>query len=160
LFRSNPTRDREGGVEVDPQQGDDKSHVPAPSLLPVAFAIGVVIVLVGLIISNWIAVGIGAVIAFAFGGVWIRDVSSKSADGEPEPPPPPGKEVGASVSAATTAAIAEGERYPRDRFLEGATLGLGALIGAVVTIPPLALLPASGFEGQSFHKVNLGAPGG
>jgi Rieske Fe-S protein len=142
---------------VEPGQGDDKSHVPAPSLLPVAFAIGLVIVLVGLIISNWIAVGIGAVIAFAFGGVWIRDVSSKSADGEPEPPPPPGKEVGATVSAATTAAIAEGERYPRDRFLEGATLGLGALIGAVVTIPPLALLTASGFEGQSFHKVNLGA---
>jgi Rieske Fe-S protein len=142
---------------VEPGQGDDKSHVPAPSLLPVAFAIGVVIVLVGLIISNWIAVGIGAVIAFAFGGVWIRDVSSKSADGEPEPPPPPGKEVGASVSAATTAAIAEGERFPRDRFLEGATLGLGVLIGAVVTIPPLALLTASGFEGQSFHKVNLGA---
>jgi len=142
---------------VEPGQGDDKSHVPAPSLLPVAFAIGLVIVLVGLIISNWIAVGIGAVIAFAFGGVWIRDVSSKSADGEPEPPPPPGKEVGATVSAATTAAIAEGERYPRDRFLEGAALGLGALIGAVVTIPPLALLTASGFEGQSFHKVNLGA---
>ena len=142
---------------MEPGQGDDKSHVPAPSLLPVAFAIGLVVVLVGLIISNWIAVGIGAVIAFAFGGVWIRDVSSKSADGEPEPPPPPGKEVGATVSAATTAAIAEGERYPRDRFLEGATLGLGALIGAVVTIPPLALLTASGFEGQSFHKVNLGA---
>ena len=142
---------------MEPGQGDDKSHVPAPSLLPVAFAIGLVIVLVGLIISNWIAVGIGAVIAFAFGGVWIRDVSSKSADGEPEPPPPPGKEVGATVLAATTAAIAEGERYPRDRFLEGATLGLGALIGAVVTIPPLALLTASGFEGQSFHKVNLGA---
>ena len=142
---------------MEPGQGDDKSHVPAPSLLPVAFAIGLVIVLVGLIISNWIAVGIGAVIAFAFGGVWIRDVSGRSADGEPEPPPPPGKEVGASVSAATTAAIAEGERYPRDRFLEGATLGLGAVIGAVVTIPPLALMTASGFEGQSFKNVNLGA---
>ena len=54
---------------MEPGQGDDKSHVPGPSLLPVAFAIGLVIVLVGLIISNWIAVGIGAVIAFAFGGV-------------------------------------------------------------------------------------------
>ena len=46
---------------MEPGQGDDKSHVPAPSLLPVAFAIGLVIVLVGLIISNWLAVGIGAV---------------------------------------------------------------------------------------------------
>ena len=141
---------------MEPGQGDDKSHVPAPSLLPVAFAIGLVIVLVGLIISNWIAVGIGAVIAFAFGGVWIRDLSTSRAD-EAEPPPPPSKQVGASTSAATEATIAAGERYPRDRFLEGATLGLGAVIGAVVSIPPLALLTASGFEGQSFKNVNLGA---
>jgi len=50
---------------VEPGQGDDKSHVQGSSLLPIAFAIGLVIVLVGLIIGNWIAVGIGAVIAFA-----------------------------------------------------------------------------------------------
>jgi Rieske Fe-S protein len=142
---------------VEPGQGGDKSQVPAPSLLPIAFAIGLVIVLVGLIISSWIAVGVGAVIAIAFGGVWIRDLSTKSAAGEGEPPPPPEKPVGASISAATTATIAEGERYPRDRFLEGATLGLGAVIGAVLTIPPIGMLAASGFEGQSFHDVNLGA---
>ncbi|MGE5274371.1 MAG: ubiquinol-cytochrome c reductase iron-sulfur subunit [Verrucomicrobiota bacterium] len=140
---------------MDPQQGDDKSHVPAPSLLPVVFAIGVVVLLVGLIINNWIAVGIGAVIAIAFGGVWLRDITTSRAD-EGAPPPPPSRPVGASVSAATTATIEEGERYPRDRFLEGATLGLGAVIGAVVTIPSLGLLTASSFEGQSFHKVDLG----
>jgi Rieske Fe-S protein len=140
---------------VDPQQGDDKSHVPAPSLLPVVFAIGVVVLLVGLIINNWIAVGIGAVIAIAFGGVWLRDVTSSPAE-EETPPPPPSKPAGASVSAATVAEIEEGERFPRDRFLEGATLGLGAVIGALVVIPPLALLTASSFEGQSFHNVDLG----
>jgi Rieske Fe-S protein len=140
---------------VEPQQGDDKSHVSGPSLLPVAFAIGVVVLLVGLIISNWVVVGIGAVIAFAFGGVWLRDISTSRPD-EGAPPPPPHKPEGAVVSAATVATIEEGERFPRDRFLEGATLGLGALIGAVVTIPPLALLTASGFEGQSFRKINLG----
>jgi menaquinol-cytochrome c reductase iron-sulfur subunit len=140
---------------VNPQQGDDKSHVPAPSLLPVAFAIGVVVLLVGLIISSWVAVGIGAVIAIAFGGVWLRDISTSGAD-EGEPPPPPSKPVGASISTATVATIEEGERYPRDRFLEGATLGLGAMIGALVTIPPLGLLAASSFEGQSFHNINLG----
>ena len=141
---------------MEPGQGDDKSHVPAPSLLPVAFAIGLVIVLVGLIISNWIAVGIGAVIAFAFGGVWIRDLSTSGAGAEEAEPPPPPTRAGAAAQPVTPEASA-GERYPRDRFLEGATLGLGALIGAVVTIPPLVLLTASGFEGQSFHKVNLGA---
>ncbi len=140
---------------MEPQQGDDKSHVPGPSLLPVAFAIGVVVLLVGLIINNWIAVGIGAVIAIAFGGVWLRDVSTSRAE-EGAPPPPPYKPEGAAVSAATIATIEEGERFPRDRFLEGATLGFGVLIGAVVTIPPLALLTASSFEGQSFRKINLG----
>jgi Rieske Fe-S protein len=140
---------------VEPQQGDDKSHVPGPSLLPVAFAIGVVVLLVGLIINNWIAVGIGAVIAIAFGGVWLRDVSTSRAE-EGAPPPPPYKPEGAAVSAATIATIEEGERFPRDRFLEGATLGLGVVIGAVVTIPPLALMTASSFEGQSFRKINLG----
>jgi len=138
---------------VEPGQGDDKSHVPAPSLLPVAFAIGLVIVLVGLIIGNWIAVGIGAVIAFAFGGVWIRDLSVARAD-EAVPPPPPTR--AAASAQPVTPDSGAGERYPRDRFLEGATLGLGALIGAVITIPPLGLLAASGFEGTSFHKVNLG----
>ena len=138
---------------MEPGQGDDKSHVPGPSLLPIAFAIGVVIVLVGLIISNWIAVGIGAVIAFAFGGVWIRDLSVSRA-AEAAPPPPPTRAAGAQL---VTPDPGVGERYPRNRFLEGATLGLGALIGAVVTIPPLGLLAASGFEGTDFHKVNLGA---
>jgi len=139
---------------VEPGQGDDKSHVPGPSLLPIAFAIGVVIVLVGLIISNWVAVGIGAVLAFAFGGVWIRDLSISRA-GEAAPPPPPTR--AAAGAQLVTPDPGVGERYPRNRFLEGATLGLGALIGAVVTIPPLGLLAASGFEGTDFHKVNLGA---
>jgi Rieske Fe-S protein len=139
---------------VEPQQGDDKSHVPAPSLLPVAFAIGLVIILVGLIVSSWIAVGVGAVIAIAFGGVWIRDLSVSRAE-EAEPPPPPTKGVG-EAGAAAAPEPGVGERFPRDRFLEGATLGLGAMIGAIVTIPPLGLLAASGFEGQSFKKVNLG----
>ena len=140
---------------MQPGQGDDKSHVQGSSLLPIAFAIGLVIVLVGLIIGNWIAVGIGAVIAFAFGGVWIRDLSVARADEAVPPPPPPTR--AAAAAQPVTPDPGAGERYPRDRFLEGATLGLGALIGAVLTIPPLGLLAASGFEGTSFHKVNLGA---
>ncbi|HKP17351.1 MAG TPA: Rieske 2Fe-2S domain-containing protein, partial [Gaiellaceae bacterium] len=41
-------------------------------------------------------------------------------------------------------------------FLEGATLGLGALIGGVVTVPPVGLLVASALEGQKFHDIDLG----
>jgi Rieske Fe-S protein len=139
---------------VDPKQGDDKSHVPAPSLLPVAFAIGVVVLLVGLIISNWIAVGIGAVLAAAFGGVWLRDLSTSRAAAAGEAVPPPPTRTPAAATVVTTEPV--GERYPRARFLEASTLGLGALIGGVVSVPPLGLLAASAFEGQKFRKVDLG----
>src|SRR5581483_8630515 len=42
------------------------------------------------------------------------------------------------------------------KFLEASTLGLGALIGGVVTVPPVGLLVASAFEGQKFKEVDLG----
>jgi len=137
---------------VEPQQGDDKSSGPAPSLWPVGFAIGLVCLLVGLIVSWW-AVAIGGAIALIFGVVWVHDLSSSSAEGV-EPPEPPTKEDLAAHPGL--AAAADTERYPRDKFLEGATLGLGLVIGGLVTIPPLGMLTASSFEGQQFHHVNLG----
>ena len=140
---------------MEPQQGDDKSHVPAPSLWPVGFAIGLVCLLVGLIVSWW-AVAVGGLVALVFGAVWARDLSRGEVAGEGEVPPPPSKPVGASISESTVATIQEGERYPRNKFLEGATLGLGAVIGGLVMIPPLGLLGASAVEGQSFHDINLG----
>jgi Rieske Fe-S protein len=49
-----------------------------------------------------------------------------------------------------------GERFPRSKFLEASTLGLGAVIGGVVTVPiaGFAVLPA--FLGQKRHEVDLG----
>jgi quinol---cytochrome c reductase iron-sulfur subunit, bacillus type len=48
------------------------------------------------------------------------------------------------------------ERFPRSKFLEGATLGLGGVIGAVVTLPAVgfAVLPA--FVKQKASEVDLG----
>jgi Rieske Fe-S protein len=49
-----------------------------------------------------------------------------------------------------------GDRFPRSKFLEGSTIGLGAVIGGIVTVPiaGFAVLPA--FVGQKQHKVDLG----
>ena len=49
-----------------------------------------------------------------------------------------------------------GERFAADKFLEGATLGLGAVIGGIVTLPAVgfAVLPA--FVNQKGHEVELG----
>jgi Rieske Fe-S protein len=139
---------------VEPKPGDDK-HLPSPTLWPIGFAIGIACVLVGLIVS-WPAVAVGGAIALVFGFLWVRDLSK--GESHAEPPPPPAAPVVAS-GPAQPAGMPEpppGERYPRNKFLEFSTLGLGAVIGGLVTIPPLGMLAASGFEGQKFQPVDLG----
>jgi Rieske Fe-S protein len=69
----------------------------------------------------------------------------------PAGPAPP-----ATAGEAGAPLPSPGERFPRSKFLEASTLGLGALIGGVVTVPPVGLLVASAFEGQKFREVDLG----
>jgi Rieske Fe-S protein len=51
---------------------------------------------------------------------------------------------------------APGERFPRSKFLEFSTLGLGGVIGGIVTLPAVgfAVLPA--FTRDETHEVDLG----
>ena len=138
---------------MEPGTGDDKPHLPAPTLWPVGFAIGIACLLVGLIVS-WPVVAVGGAITLLFGFLWVRDLSKGS--GQAEPPPPPALAVAASGPAAGMPEPPPGERFPRNKFLEFSTLGLGALIGGLVTIPPLGMLAASGVEGQKFNPIDLG----
>ncbi len=139
---------------MEPSKGTDKPHLPPPTLWPVGFAVGVAVVLVGLIVNPLVVSLIGAAIAAFFGLLWVRDLSSGSRGAEP--PPPPARAAPATETGPDTGGIAV-ETYPRSKFLEGATLGLGALIGGVVTVPPVGLLVASAIEGQKFHDVDLGS---
>jgi menaquinol-cytochrome c reductase iron-sulfur subunit len=136
------------GEEPAPR-GAEPDH-PSPSIWPFAFAGGLALVLVGLIVS-WPVAAIGAVIAVVFAFLWIRDVTSdvRRVPVE-EPAPPPVSEL------AEPEEPIEVERYPRDRFLEGATLGIGALIGGVVTLPALGFMVAPAFVGQAYDPVDLG----
>jgi Rieske Fe-S protein len=49
-----------------------------------------------------------------------------------------------------------GERFPRSKFLEGATLGLGGVIGGVVTVPVLGLAVVPAFVKQGHGPIDLG----
>jgi Rieske Fe-S protein len=129
--------------------GAEPDH-PSPSIWPFAFAGGLALVLVGLIVS-WPVAAIGAVVAVVFGFLWIRDVTSEVRHVPvEEPPPPPVSEL------AEPEEPVEPERYPRAVFLEGATLGIGALIGGLVTVPALGFMVAPAFVGQEYDPVDLG----
>ena len=139
---------------MESRPGVDRPHVPAPTLYPVGFAVGLACLLVGLIVS-WPAVAVGGAIALFFGFLWVRDLSGGMSRAEP-PPPPEAAAAGAATAAPVEAESTYSERFPRNKFLEGATLGLGAVIGGVVTVPPLGLLVASSLEGAKFQDIDLG----
>ena len=72
--------------------------------------------------------------------------------------PPEHREPSAPSGSAPQPADAEHteQRFPRNKFLEGTTLGLGAVIGGIITVPVAGFAVLPGFVGQKRHKVDLG----
>jgi menaquinol-cytochrome c reductase iron-sulfur subunit len=134
-----PEPDRHG---VEPQH-------PSPTIWPFAFAGGIALLLVGIVVS-WPVAIIGAVIAVIFGFFWIREATREVRVLPPEPEPEP------PVSELAVEEAEEPARYPRSVFLEGATLGLGAVIGGIVTLPALGFMVLPAFVGQEYEPVDIG----
>jgi menaquinol-cytochrome c reductase iron-sulfur subunit len=130
----------------EPPGEQQQPQLPPPSLWPVGFAVGIVCLLVGLVVS-WPVAAVGAALALVFGFLWAREVATGH-QAVPEEPTPAGE--------AAPPEPEPGERFPRNKFLEAATLGLGGVIGGIVTLPSLgfALLPA--FVKQHAHEADLG----
>jgi Rieske Fe-S protein len=151
---------------AEPEDLHDEPHLPPPSLWPVGFAVGIVVILVGLVINPVVISSIGAVIAIVFGFLWARDATAelrgqrivvepehhelREADTRDAPPVP------APVGGDAMPPPEPGERFARSRFLEASTLGLGAVIGGIVTVPVAGFALLNPFLGQKRHKVDLG----
>jgi Rieske Fe-S protein len=130
---------------------DAEAHLPSPTIWPFAFAGAVALILLGLIVNVWATV-IGVILAVVFGFLWIRQ-ATREVRGQPEPVEAPQPET------AELAKVEEEEgppRYERSKFLEGATLGLGAVIGGIVTLPVLGFAVAPAFVDQDYPNVDLG----
>ena len=112
------------------------------TFLPVSFAIGVVVLLVGLVVNLQVIAPLGAAIALVAGLAWALGSGSKRRPTTPRP----------SASAEATGA----ERFPRSRMLERATLGIGGLValGAVLPAVGAAVVPA--ILNQRRRAVDLG----
>jgi Rieske Fe-S protein len=118
----------------------------------VGFAVGIVCILVGLIVS-WPVVAVGAALTLIFGFLWVRDVTRgyrTIPPAEPDGVAPPEQAPAIAETPPTEA------RYPRNKFLEGATLGLGAAIGVVVTIPAVGFAVVPAFVDQGNPDIDLG----
>jgi Rieske Fe-S protein len=131
----------------------DQPHLPPPSLWPIGFAAGIACILLGLVLGSIVVAAVGAVIAVGFGFLWIRDVT------KPVRTPAPAVEPEARQARTVTSpppAADEDATYPRSTFLSAATLGLGGVIGGIITVPVLgfAVLPA--FTNQKGQNVDLG----
>src|SRR5690348_12312120 len=97
---------------------------PSPSgasIGPIGFAIGVAVVLVGLIVNPLVLAPLGAAITVAAAFAWAH--SNRRAAGSQIVPPAPDFAPGLD------------ERYSRSRLLEGATLALGGLVAVGVALP-------------------------
>jgi Rieske Fe-S protein len=135
---------------VDPERGEHKPDLPGPSVWPIGVAVGVACLLVGLVISWWI-VAIGGGITLVFGFLWLSELAGHPvvAKAPPAPPPP-------SSGPPPPARRPEGPATTRQGFLTGATLGLGGVIGALVSVPPIFLAIVPPFLKQSKKPVDLG----
>lgn len=147
--------------DVEPHGGHGNPHEPTPTIWPVGFAVGIACILVGLILST-VVLAVGAVLTALFGFLWVRDVTreyrgvpARPAE-EPAPSAPP---VAAHRGGVAGPEPGEGEviRYPRSKFLEAVTLGLGGVIGGVVTVPVLGFTVLPAFIKQGHPEIDVGA---
>ena len=135
----------------------DTPHVPGPSLWPIAFAIGVACLLLGLVLSSMIIIALGAVIAVVFGFLWARDVTRDVRDEVPAIEPE--TRAVADAPASTARAVETPKQLPaytRSRFLEASTIGVGAAIGAVITLPVLGFTVLPSFTNLEEDEADLG----
>jgi menaquinol-cytochrome c reductase iron-sulfur subunit len=132
--------------------GNDTPHLPGPSLWPIAFAIGVACLLLGLVIS-WLVALAGAVLVVVFGLLWARDVTREVRGDVPTIQP----EVRAVDPGAVTGAVPEPlPAYTRSGFLEVSLIGLSGVLGAVLTLPVLGFMVLPSFTDVEEDEVDLG----
>jgi len=122
---------------MDAQQESSRTGIAPP-----AFAIGIVVLLVGLVINAQVIAPLGAAITLAAAVSWIRGGSPAA---EPIDEEPASSHIPAPV-----------ERYTRSRLLERATLAIGGLIGLGVALPAVGFAVLPSLLGQRQKPVDLG----
>lgn len=141
--------------DLEPERHGVEPQHPSPTIWPFAFAGGIALLLVGIVVSMVAAI-IGAVIAVIFGFLWIREATREVRVAPPEPEPELEPEPVSELAVEEGEESAGPERYERSTLLAAATLGLGAVIGGIVTLPALGFMVLPAFVGQEYEPVDIG----
>jgi Rieske Fe-S protein len=122
---------------------DAQSQPNGVGIAPLAFAIGVAVLLVGLLVSPLVIAPLGGAITLVSAAAWVRGT----------------RRVSPSASMRPAEEAAHEERFPRSRLLERATLGLGGLVALGVALPAVGFAVLPPFLGQRRRPVDLGPVG-
>ena len=123
----------------------------SPTLAPIGFAAGLILILIGLL-TNFIVFGVGVAIAVLAGFFWVYTVSMAMRDA-PEIQP---LDDGPAEDDQPEAPASEPESITRGKLLTGATVGLGGLIGAAIMVPVVGFAVAPAFIDQNEDDIDLG----
>jgi Rieske Fe-S protein len=135
-------------------------HVPGPSLWPVGLAVGLVVLLVGFVVATPVVV-VGAVITAIFAALWIRELT-RGSELAKAPGVKPEKRLPRSAEAQPRPRLAEvgpDDKVSRSVFLELTTLGLGGVIGGLVTVPLLGFSLGPSLLKQGVESQDVGPLG-
>jgi Rieske Fe-S protein len=121
----------------------EKTKPTVGGIWPAGFAIGIAVLLVGLIVDPLVITPLGGAIALLAGAAWMRGNhrTGRSEDAPRERVPE--HETGEP-------------RFPRSRLLERATLGLGGLVALGVALPAAGFAVLPSFLGRRQRPVDLG----
>jgi Rieske Fe-S protein len=125
-----------------------QSTSSASGIWPVSVAIGIAVMLVGLIVNPLVIAPLGGAITFLGGFFWVRANSGT-----------PQREIAVAPPAVARRSGEDVERFPRSRFLEWATLALGGIIGLFVVLPAAGVAVLSSFGGRRQRPIDLGPMG-
>jgi Rieske Fe-S protein len=121
----------------------EKPKPAGGGIWPAGFAIGIAVLLVGLIVDPLVITPLGGGITLLAGAAWVR-----------------GNHRTEHSQHAPAARVPEHEtgepRFPRSRLLERATLGLGGLVALGVALPTAGFAVLPSFLGRRQRPVDLG----
>ena len=122
----------------------------SPTLAPIGFAAGLILILIGLV-TDFIIFGVGVAIAVIAGFFWVYTASTAMRHAPEIEPLDDGEEPAEPADEGE-----EPARVSRGGLLTGATIGLGGLIGAAITVPIVGFAVAPAFIDQNEDDIDLG----